>query len=146
MIVPAMELLLNAIWLALAAGLLFVWHVRWLPQIRRGSRDRRSRQSFVGLVCVLALLFPAISLSDDLHPAVIALSDTKSTYAIAHSHDSPGPGSRSHFVPHVFAGPVRPLRFRAVPIAGDTLAGWAPLFLEDPLHGLISGRAPPLLS
>jgi len=141
-----MELLLNAIWLALAAGLLSVWRARWLPRIRGGSRER-SRQSFVGLVCVLALLFPAISLSDDLHPTVIALPDTKSAYAIAHSHDSPGPGSRSHFVPHVFTGPVRPLRFRVVLSARDTLIGCAPPILSnDPLHGLISGRAPPLLS
>ncbi len=139
-----MELLLNAIWLALAAGLLVVWHSRWLPQIR-GPRDR-SRQSFVGLVCVLALLFPAISLSDDLHPAEIALADTKSSYAIAHSHDSPSLGSHSHSLPHVFAGPVLPLRLGAVLSARETLAGWAPLISQDPLHGLISGRAPPLLS
>jgi len=140
-----MELLLNAIWLTLAVGLLFAWHSRWLPEIR-GSRER-SRQSFVGLVCVLALLFPAISLSDDLHPAVIALADTKSSYVIAHSHGSPSPGSHSHSVPPVFAGPARPLHFRALPSAGDAVAGCAPLiFLKDPLHGVISGRAPPLLS
>jgi hypothetical protein len=139
-----MELLLNAIWLALAAGLLVVWHSWWLPQIR-GSRDR-SRQSFVGLVCVLALLFPAISLSDDLHPAVIALADTKSSYAIAHGHDSPSPGSHSHFVPDAFAGPVHPLRLRPVLSAGEALAGWTPLIVKDPLQGLISGRAPPLFS
>jgi hypothetical protein len=141
----SMELLLNVIWFAIAAGLLFAWHSRWLPEIR-GSRER-SRQSFVGLVCVLALLFPAISLSDDLHPAVVALSDTKSIYAVAHGHDSPAPGSRSHSVPHVLAGPVRPLQLRATPNAGEILVGWAPpILLKDPLHGPISGRAPPLLS
>jgi hypothetical protein len=140
----SMELLLNAIWLAISVGLLFVWHSRWLPQIRRGCLDR-SQQSFVGLVCVLALLFPAISLSDDLHPAVIALADAKSAYAVTHSHSSPGPGSRSHSVPHAFAGPVRPLQFRAVPSPGDAIVVGGPLILsKDPSHGLISGRAPPL--
>jgi hypothetical protein len=140
-----MELLLNVIWFVIASGLLFAWHARWLPEIR-GSRER-SRQSFVGLVCVLALLFPAISLSDDLHPAVIALADTKSTYVVAHGHNSPVPGSRSHSVAHVFTGPVRPLQLCAVPNSGDILLGRTTLILlKDPLHGLISGRAPPLLS
>jgi hypothetical protein len=47
-----MIMLLNAIWLVLAAATMFV-----VP--------RRSVRATIGLVCVLALLFPIISASDD---------------------------------------------------------------------------------
>lgn len=138
-----MELLLNILWLAITVGLVYAWHSRWRPEILRASREH-SQRSFVGLVCVLAFLFPAISLSDDLHPAVIALQDTKSSYAVSQGHDAAGHSSRSHSVPHLFVGLIGSSLSSAVPVISDVALGSAHItHISDPLCGSISGRAPP---
>jgi len=59
-----MELLLNLLWLALALPAVLIW--RRQPA-SRWSSGKPSR-SFVLLGCLLALLFPVVSASDDLHP------------------------------------------------------------------------------
>jgi hypothetical protein len=68
-----MELLLNLIWLWLAA-LAFFWFLR-----RRGVSGQLApvscRKSVWALVCVVVLLFPVISASDDLHPSQVMLED-----------------------------------------------------------------------
>lgn len=139
-----MELLLNMIWLAVATTLVFLWRTRWLPQLPGSSLRNRKRQSFVGLICVLALLFPAISLTDDLHPTEIALPDTKSVYAVAQAHDSTGPSPRSHSAPQGFAGAISVSRFRLALAPDDSLAGCAEVFTcSEPHCGQTSDRAPP---
>ncbi|HEV7485439.1 MAG TPA: hypothetical protein VGQ65_07120 [Thermoanaerobaculia bacterium] len=50
---PMIELLLNAIWLAIVAAAFLV-----VP--------RRSSRATLGIACILVLLFPIISVSDDL--------------------------------------------------------------------------------
>jgi hypothetical protein len=58
------ELLLNLIWLALSVTAVVSW-ILW----RRSSSSEASPQMVRGLlvvVCILALLFPVISISDDL--------------------------------------------------------------------------------
>jgi len=141
-----MELLLNAIWLVVAASLLLVWRLRWLPQLRASAAGRRKWQSLIGLVCVLALLFPAISLTDDLHPTEFALADTKSLYAAAHSHDSAGPVPRSHAPSHGFAGILRVADFGPVLPDRSSVVGTPVLSLREALNERASGRAPPSLS
>jgi hypothetical protein len=141
-----MELLLNAIWLAVALSLLLVWRVRWLPELRACATDRRKLQSFVGLICVLALLFPAISLTDDLHPTEFALADTKSLQAVAHGHNSAGPAPRPHSPSHAFSGVIRVSQF------GPLLPDDSPVIharacsLRESGHGQLPSRAPPSLS
>lgn len=62
------ELLLNVVW-ALTAAAAVTW---WLRQ--NTSRSRWSVPvQFCALYCALALLFPAISASDDLHAAQLAV-------------------------------------------------------------------------
>lgn len=66
-----MELLLNLIWIALAAGA-FVAFLR----ARRGSSAGISfGRSLLALACICLLLFPIISASDDLHPTQALLED-----------------------------------------------------------------------
>ena len=81
-----MELLLNLIWLAVAAGALLAF---------AGSGRRSARMAdvpygiaLVALACVLVLLFPVISASDDLHPAQALVEDAskKVQMAIAPLH------------------------------------------------------------
>jgi hypothetical protein len=61
-----MELLLNLVWLTLALPAIWIW--RHEPaSVRHWAGHRRLRSSVL-LMCVLVLLFPVISASDDLHP------------------------------------------------------------------------------
>lgn len=58
------ELLLNLCWLGISGIALFAW-IDW----RRSSSSRAAPQMLRGLmvvICILALLFPVISISDDL--------------------------------------------------------------------------------
>ena len=66
-----METILNLLWLTITLGAIGVWRFRWLPS-RRHSRTRVCREA-IALLCALALLFPAISLTDDLHPESVAV-------------------------------------------------------------------------
>jgi len=56
----SMELLLNLAWLLLAVPAFWVWRGRAL------SRRTSSRQALLTLGCLLTILFPVISASDDL--------------------------------------------------------------------------------
>ncbi len=67
-----MELFLNIFWLLLALTGAGLWGARWSRTVPSRARGAEVFRSAVGLVCVLVLLFFAISLTDDLNmvPAV----------------------------------------------------------------------------
>lgn len=60
-----MELLLNILWLILALPAFFVWHRQ--SGFWRVAGKRCHSRSFILLGCLLTLLFPVVSASDDLH-------------------------------------------------------------------------------
>jgi hypothetical protein len=60
-----MELLLNLLWLMLALPAALIWRQN-VTSARGSGRFCRSR-SVVLLSCLLALLFPIVSVTDDLH-------------------------------------------------------------------------------
>jgi len=66
-----MENLLNFCWLLLALAALLAWHFQ-ATHVRRPNQHLQ----FVALLCVLALMFPVISATDDLHPAPQAIEDS----------------------------------------------------------------------
>jgi hypothetical protein len=68
-----MELLLNLIWLGLAVGALAAF-VRDRHRLVR-TAEVPWRQPLLALACVVVLLFPVISASDDLHPAQAVVED-----------------------------------------------------------------------
>jgi hypothetical protein len=73
-----MEVLLNTIWLFVAVGA-FVY---WRPERNcAGSNNRRitSVLAVLALACALLLLFPVISLTDDLHAEQYAMEDSSSS-------------------------------------------------------------------
>src|SRR5271165_3774318 len=81
-----MELLLNLVWLTLAAGTLLAF-VR--GRRRSASRMQVScRTSLMALACVVVLLFPIVSASDDLHPtqAVVEEASKRGQLAVAQLH------------------------------------------------------------
>ena len=61
-----MELLLNLLWLMLALAAVAV--LRHQPSSVRNSEGLGHLRFFLLLGCVLALLFPVVSATDDLHP------------------------------------------------------------------------------
>jgi len=66
-----MENFLNSCWLLLALAALLAWHFQTTQ-----ARRQNQRLQFVALLCVLALMFPVISATDDLHPAPQAIEDS----------------------------------------------------------------------
>jgi hypothetical protein len=76
-----MELLLNLVWLSLALGALVAF-----TRIERASAQLAHipwRRSLVALACVLVLLFPIISASDDLHPTQAMVEDVSKRVQLA---------------------------------------------------------------
>jgi hypothetical protein len=87
-----MELLLNLLWLMLALPALLIW--RHDPTSARAlGRFARSR-SFVLLSCLLALLFPIVSATDDLHPIRTEIEESgPSKHVVKQSPRSSSPTS-----------------------------------------------------
>ena len=86
-----MELLLNLIWtvLAIAAFAAFaIGRRRSSSWIVRGPYAR----ALLGVACVIVLLFPVISATDDLHPAQALVEDAAKRVrtALVHPHSSDG--------------------------------------------------------
>jgi hypothetical protein len=65
-----MELLLNLVWVFVAATVLYAWG--------RRRNHPQARPQLVVLLCLLALLFPVISATDDLHAMNSEMEDSTS--------------------------------------------------------------------
>ncbi|MFZ0313114.1 MAG: hypothetical protein WAL85_10450 [Candidatus Korobacteraceae bacterium] len=131
-----MELLLNLIWIALAIGS-FVMVTRRHPSTGDSSGDWRSR---LALACVLLLLFPIISASDDLHPtqALVEEASKRIQHVASPVHFSTG-GPAPQMLPMLLLG----LLLTLVKLQPLTVLESGPCRLDG--HG-ISGavRGPPL--
>src|ERR1700722_11996022 len=66
-----METLLNLVWLAVTLAAIWLWRFRWT--VSRQNPRHSKRMEAIAMVCVLALLFPVISLTDDLHPDILVV-------------------------------------------------------------------------
>lgn len=67
-----METILNLVWTSVSLGLLSVCSIHLL----RGGADRRRVAAAVAVVCLVCLLFPVISATDDINSASPALVET----------------------------------------------------------------------
>ncbi len=76
-----MELLLNFIWLMLALPALWVWQRKSLA--KRPSTSVCGLRSLALLGCVLTLLFPVVSATDDLHALRPELEESSATRSLA---------------------------------------------------------------
>ena len=95
-----MELLLNLIWVALAIGSFAIFMRR-----RIAPQASRSITLYVALACMLLLLFPIISASDDLHPSQALMEDaTRRVLHLASPQHSPAGGSVPNSVPVLLLG------------------------------------------
>jgi len=71
-----METILNLIWLGITLVAIWLWRFRWVASRRNPRPD--AKLEAIAMVCVLALLFPVISLTDDLHPEVVPVDSISS--------------------------------------------------------------------
>src|SRR5208337_1532605 len=74
-LIQLMEVVLNAVWLLAAIGAFLFWR----PERYRGAPADRTQGRSLGilaLACALVLLFPVISVTDDLHAEQAAMEDS----------------------------------------------------------------------
>lgn len=69
-----MEVLLNIIWVLVAMGAFFFWQAQVEGAVRRCEHNTRHR--LLSLTVALVLLFPVISLTDDLHAVQAAMEES----------------------------------------------------------------------
>jgi hypothetical protein len=140
-----MENLLNLIWLIVALAALSVWRFRWLAS-RQNPRARVFVEA-VAIGCVVSLLLPAISLTDDLHPEIVAMDAASgkrnSCLLIASAarapQATPAQGTHSTFA-------VLPSPFGHLKLSGEGMVLPAEYFHIPLLSTSTSGRSPPSLS
>lgn len=134
-----MELLLNLAWVLLALPAYCLW--------RRDARMRLARpvsslQCLLALGCVLVLLFPVISASDDLHAMRAEMEDSsisKRTVRQAGSDTNSSWANRLQGPPAMVAS-VMSLAAPEVRLLEVSVASVSPLAMPCVFHG---GRAPP---
>lgn len=133
-----MELLLNLIWIALAIGA-FVVFMRRQHQLSRECSLYWG--SMLALACVLLLLFPIISASDDLHPTQALMEEaTKRVQHLTSPLHSPTGNSAPHMLPMV---PLLGLLLTLVKLQPLTVLESEPCVLDG--HGISGdGRGPPV--
>jgi hypothetical protein len=131
-----MELILNLCWLMLLLPAFLLWRRRALP-------DRSACESLIfvcTLGCVLVLLFPVISASDDLHAFGQAMEESKHSLHDA-SHAS---ASIQAYAPALPAGRCRFARVRL-----ERFADVVPFSPQSPaifIAANLASRAPPACS
>jgi hypothetical protein len=84
------ELTLNLVWAGIAATLLLFWAVRSSGRSSGRSSEprlahadmRRTATALLALLCVICILFPIISMTDDLNASPAEPETAKSTLAL----------------------------------------------------------------
>jgi hypothetical protein len=139
-----MEALLNLVWLLLALTSTTLWVVYWRRDIFARGRRKQILYSAVGLMCVLVLMFYAISLTDDLYEIAALVEDAALVSArssrISIQHHRP-----LHSQPAVSAlissrAPVPPLALQ-----GNVLDSHVAI-VRPAVRGSVDLRGPPLQS
>ncbi len=138
-----MELLLNLFWLLVALASFCVWRVRWSRAgSGRGERGA-SLRSAISLGCALLVLFPVISLTDDLHAVPAIAEETRSPRRLLQNFkgSQADPDPDNQVAP--FANTVLPILFS---VASVVVGRLAPLDAPSPQMApeqTSQGRAPP---
>jgi hypothetical protein len=111
-----MELFFNLLWLLIALASFAQW--RRVVRLRHAARSRvKAALPLVALVCALAILFPSISVTDNLHPGLFTTEDgSRSRRAMAAmagaAHAAMGHPSQAS-PPALITSPVQPYKFES---------------------------------
>ena len=137
-----MELLLNLLWLMLALPAVLIWrHDLTSSQVL--GRFSRSR-SIVLLSCLLALLFPIVSATDDLHPIRAEIEESSPSKRVV--KQAPGPNSPAWS--NASRPPEQLLDATFFKVNDGTIGLVSieqPVFLDQAHAGTIGSRGPPAL-
>src|ERR1700730_18506592 len=128
-----MELALNVVWLILALPAFVVW--------RRQSASAQN-SGIVLLGCLLALLFPIVSVTDDLHPISAEIeecSPLKRALKQSTCAKSPACGYDNQGT----APPLHVTLFRPEKDPFGAVSEYFPIFPRQTLGRTTDGRAPP---
>jgi hypothetical protein len=90
----SMEILLNTFWLSVAIAAFLFWRAENYRSVVKGRST--TPQGITALICALILLFPVISLTDDLHAEMAVMEDSSGT-AVRVRVLSPGDGHWGKF-------------------------------------------------
>jgi hypothetical protein len=137
-----MELLLNLLWLMLVLPAVLIWR-HDLTSGRASGWFCRSR-AFVLLSCLLALLFPIVSATDDLHPIRAEIEESSPSKRVVKQ----SPGSKSPTWGNEGRPPAQLVEVAAFGDKDQTLELISTYLLLPPtrtLTGTIGGRAPPTI-
>jgi hypothetical protein len=133
-----MELFLNLLWLALTLPAVLVWRRQPASQWSSGKPSR----CFILLGCLLALLFPVVSASDDLHPISAEIEESGPFKRTVKQSLSVKPPACNYDG----GGAARPVHVALFRPENDAL-GAVPEYLRFALRQIrvstIDGRAPP---
>ncbi len=139
-----METILNLVWLGVALASTALWFLRWSLCKRKATV--RIRAEIIAMGCAILLLFPVISLTDDLHPEILAVDAVSgkrngvSLVARSARPHEPAPKAGIHAQTGVLPPPTGTPEFSAVCVC--------PLVLQCggiQLAVGLFGRPPPLL-
>jgi len=107
-----METILNLVWLGVALVSTALWFLRWSLCKRKPSACIRAE--IIAMGCAILLLFPVISLTDDLHPEILAVDAVSGkrngVSLIAHTARPHEPAPKAGI--HSLAGVIPPLTER----------------------------------
>lgn len=135
-----METLLNLLWLVIACATVCLWRGVWRRNITPSMRE------WLAFATLLFLLFPVISLTDDLHEELaVAECATGTKHFLSAAH---GVASQHHTSRHVSApSAVLPSQFwpGLMPKSARLIRLDARVEASAPGTGL-SGRSPPFVS
>ena len=134
-----MELLLNLFWVLLAVPAFCVWRI---AKSSPGTK-KQSHHSWLTLACILILLFPVVSATDDLQAMRPEMEESSSQDALGNPHHGKVLAS-ARSVCDSFLSPARLHRVR--PEAAVSGLVMQPIMLPLAIHfvNVRVGRAPPL--
>jgi len=135
-----LELFLNLVWVFVVTASLLLWR-RLCPASE--SRCHRPITALVALGCILVLLFPVISATDDLHVAEFAIEDSGRKVLRQIMPDAPSAANHSH---SIFAA-ATPVFCLATPLFLTSALVSQPRhpFLTSSYRASVPNRAPPAL-
>jgi hypothetical protein len=138
-----MEIFLNLLWLAIALTFLGVWQARWAAQPR--EREHAGWRQWTAVICALIFLFFMVSLTDDLHSDLLVFEESsagrRQAAGLEGLHHSPQP----HLARAIYAILGSPDSLRVLSGLDSVAPGPQASNIEF-APGLISGRAPPVIS
>ncbi|MFZ0804789.1 MAG: hypothetical protein WAN03_01340 [Candidatus Sulfotelmatobacter sp.] len=133
-----MELFLNLAWLLLALPAYWLWRSTLQSQARR---KLKSLHCLLALACMLVVLFPVISATDDLHAMRTEMEETPASKRSLHqaSTDKASPWNSQPQTPPAILGATI-----SIAVGAELLEGAPVLAFSLPaVPTLRSGRAPP---